>query len=573
MLVYLFYASEIQRNKRPVSGEAGFAGFYFDFRGAMVMDVLLKGGLVVDGGGRPGFRGDVLAREGRIVEVGPGLDAGGARTVDAAGLVVAPGFIDSHSHSDRTVFHVPAGNSKVMQGVTTEVVGNCGLGLFPAGAGSRRRELEGELATMEGELPPGGISWDDFAGFAAAVERLGPGRNLACLVAHGALRIAAMGAADRPPAADELEDMREMLDTSLRQGAWGMSTGLIYPPGSFAATGELIELARVLAAEGAVYASHVRGESATLGAAVEEVVKIAASSGARALVSHLKAIGQPNWGQGLAALRRLEAARADGMDVWADQYPYEATSTQLAALLPGWVQDGGREAMLWRLADADLHERIRRAVREEMAVRGGPERVRIASVKSAANAKYVGRTLAEVAWDRLLTPEDAAVALLREEGGAVEAIYFSLSQQDLEGIIVSEMVAVGSDGSGLDPAKDGHMMVHPRSYGTFPRVLGRYVRERGQLTLEAAVRKMTHLPATIFGMADRGLLQPGMAADIVVFDPARVRDLADFANPHRYPEGIEYVFVNGTPAVAGGRLTGDGRGEVLSRRRSGTRKS
>jgi N-acyl-D-amino-acid deacylase len=236
MLVYLFYASEIQRNKRPVSGEAGLLVF-----------ILTSGGdgygCVVEGrpgGGRrrqAGFRGDVLAREGRIVEVGPGLDAGGARTVDAAGLVVAPGFIDSHSHSDRTVFHVPAGNSKVMQGVTTEVVGNCGLGLFPAGAGSRRRELEGYLATMEGELPPGGISWDDFAGFAAAVERLGPGRNLACLVAHGALRIAAMGAADRPPAADELEDMREMLDTSLRQGAWGMSTGLIYPPGSFAATG------------------------------------------------------------------------------------------------------------------------------------------------------------------------------------------------------------------------------------------------------------------------------------------------------------------------------------------------
>ncbi len=537
----------------------------------MTVDLLLRGGTVVDGRGGPGVRADVLVKDGMIAEVGPSLAAGGAQTVNAAGLVVAPGFIDSHSHSDRTVFRVPQGNSKLMQGVTTEVVGNCGLGLFPAGGGSRRRELADYLATMEGELPPSGIEWEDMDGFARAVEALGPGRNLACLVAHGALRIAAMGTADRPPSEDELAAMKAMLAKSLLQGAWGMSTGLIYPPGSFAATAELIELARVLAAEGAVYTSHVRGESAALPNAVEEVVTIAAESGARALVSHLKAIGRPNWGQGLAALKRLMAARAAGVDVWADQYPYEATSTVLSALLPGWVQDGGPEAMLWRLADADLHERIRRAVREEMTVRGGPDRVRIASMKSAANAKYVGKTVAEVAWDRLLAPEDAVVALLREEGGAIEAIYFSLSQEDLEGIIASDVVAVGSDGSGLDPAIDGHMMVHPRSYGTFPRVLGRYVREKGLLTLEAAVRKMTFLPATIFGIGDRGLLQPGKVADIVIFDPDSVCDRADFADPHQYPVGVEYVLVNGVPAVAGGRLTGDGRGEVLRRQRCGAR--
>lgn len=535
------------------------------------MDFLLKDGLVVDGSGRPGFRADVLAKGGRIVEVGAALSAGGAKVIDADGLVVAPGFIDSHSHSDRTVFRDPLGHSKVMQGVTTEVTGNCGLGLFPAGDAARRRELEDYLATMEGELPPRGVEWADFAGFAAAVERLEPRRNLACLVAHGALRIAAMGTADRPPTAAELDDMRAMLAKSLHQGAWGMSTGLIYPPGSFAATAELTELARVLAAAGAVYTSHVRGESGALPAAIEEAVAIAAASGSRALVSHLKAIGRPNWGQGLAALRRLAAARAAGVDVWADQYPYEATSTVLTALLPGWVQDGGPEAMLARLADTRLYERISQAVREEMAVRGGPERVRIASVKSAANARCVGRTVAELAADRGLAPEDAVLALLRAEGGAVEAIYFSLSPQDLEGIIVSDMVAVGSDGSGLDPAKDGAMMVHPRNYGTFPRVLGRYVRQRGLLTLEAAVRKMTGLPATIFGIADRGLLQPGMAADIVAFDAGRIIDRADFSAPHQYPDGVEHVFVNGTAAVAGGRLTGDGRGAVLRKPQAGAR--
>ncbi len=529
------------------------------------MKYLLKNGLVIDGGGREGVRADVVLAGGRIAGVGQGLTAAGAEVVDAAGLVVAPGFIDSHTHSDRTVFHGPLGHSKLMQGVTTEVVGNCGIGLFPVGAG-RRHELETYLATMEGELPPQGIEWEDMDGFASAVERLGPGRNLAPLVAHGALRIAAMGSEDRVPTTAELADMKALLARSLEQGAWGMSTGLIYPPGSFAATAELVELAGVLAANKAVYASHIRGESRTLPAAVEEAVTIASASGARVLVSHLKAIGQPFWGQGRAALARLSEARSQGVDVWADQYPYEATSTSLTALLPGWVQDGGPAAMLWRLADADLFSSIRQAVREEMAVRGGPERVRIASLRTEANGKYVGRTVAELAWDRLLAPEDAVVALLKEEGGAVEAIYFSLSSEDLEGIIGSDFVAVGSDGSGLDPAKDGDKMVHPRNYGTFPRVLGHYVRERKLLSLESAVRKMTALPAAIFGIQDRGLLRQGYMADIVVFDPERIRDRAEFANPHQYPEGIEYVFVNGTPAVAAGRLTGDGRGEVLRKR-------
>ncbi len=529
------------------------------------MSYLIQGGSVLDGSGRQGVRADVLVAGGRIVAVGQGVATAGATVVDAAGLVVTPGFIDSHTHSDRTVFRAPRGQSKVTQGVTTEVVGNCGIGVFPANA-ARRRELEAYLSTMEGELPPGGIEWEDMDGFARAVERLDPGRNLAPLVAHGALRIAAMGSADRAPTPAELDDMRATLARSLEQGAWGLSTGLIYPPGSFAATAELIELAKVLAASRAVYASHIRGESGTLGAAVEEAVAIAAAGRARVLVSHLKAIGKPYWGQGLKALARLAEARALGLDVWADQYPYEATATTLTALLPGWVQDGGTEAMLRRLADADLHSRIRAAVSDQLTVRGGPERVRIASLKTAANARYVGKTVAEIAADRLLSPEDAVVALLKEEGGGVEAIYFSLGSEDLEGIIGCDFVAVGSDGSGLDPEKDGAMMVHPRNYGTFPRVLGLYVREKRLLTLEAAVRKMTALPAAIFGIRDRGLLRPGYAADIAVFDPDRVRDRADFANPHKYAEGIEYVFVNGAPAVAGGRLTGDGRGEVLRRR-------
>lgn len=527
------------------------------------MKMLIKGGTVVDGSGRPGFRADILVDGDRIAGLGEGLGSADL-TIDAAGLVVAPGFIDLHSHSDRTVFAAPLGHSKVMQGVTTEVVGNCGIGLFPVSR-QRLRDIENYLETLEGELPPQGIIWQDMAGFAAEVSRLGLGRNLACLTGHGTLRIAAMGPDDRPPTADELAAMQNLLAESLAQGAWGMSSGLIYPPGSFAATDELAVLAAVLAARGGIYTSHVRGESKTLLAAVEEVIAIAARTGVRAVVSHLKAIGRPYWGQGLEALNILAKARSRGLDVWADQYPYEATSTTLMALLPGWVQDGGPEAMLARLADGGLRAGIREAVEAEMTVRGGPERVKIANLRTKVNQKYVGLSLADLAADRGLEAADAALALLSEEGGAVGAIYFSLGEKDLEGIMGCDFVAVGSDGSGLDPEAYGDDAVHPRNYGTFPRVLGRFVREKGLLSLEAAVRKMSGLPAAILGLQDRGLIKAGYKADLVVFDPGRIIDRADFARPHQYPEGIEHVLVNGTPAVTGGKLTGEGRGEVLRR--------
>lgn len=526
------------------------------------MKMLIKGGSVIDGSGGPAFRADVQIDGDRIVEVGAGLEGG--QVLEASGLTVAPGFIDLHSHSDRTIFTAPLGNSKVLQGVTTEVIGNCGIGLFPV---SRRRlkDIENYLETLEGRLPPGGIAWQDMAGFAAEVAKLGLGRNLACLTPHGTLRIAAMGPDDRPPTADEFAAMQALLSESLEQGAWGMSTGLIYPPGSFAAPDELAGLAAVLAAHNGIYTSHVRGESKTLLSAVEEVIEIAATTGVRAVVSHLKAIGRPYWGRGLEALGLLAAARGRGVDVWADQYPYEATSTTLLALLPGWVQDGGVDAMLARLADSKLAAEILTAVEAEMTVRGGPERIKIANVRTPANKKYVGLSLAALAADRGLEPAAAALALIAEESGAVNAIYFSLSEQDLEGIMGCDFVAVGSDGSGLDPEIYGGSAVHPRNYGTFPRVLGRYVREKGLITLEAAIRKMSGLPAAILGMRDRGLILPGQKADLVVFDPGRIADRADFARPHQYPDGIEYVLVNGTLAVAGGKLTGEGRGEVLRR--------
>jgi len=531
-------------------------------RGVDLDRVLIRGGLVVDGTGRPGCRADVALEEGRIAEIGAKLSGPARQVIEADGLVVAPGFIDIHSHSDGSVFAHPLSESKVLQGVTSEVVGNCGIGAFPV-TPEQKEELLGYLKIHEFVFAPAGITWTDLGEYARAVEALGPGPNIIPLVAHGALRSAAMGFEDREPAAAELTRMEELLAQALEQGAWGLSTGLIYPPGSFARTDELIALARVLARYGALYASHIRGESGTLLTALDEAIAIGAASGARVEVSHLKALGRPQWGQGKECLARLAAARARGVDVGADQYPYEASSTSLTALVPQWAHSGGAGELLKRLAAPELRERLETEIEREMLVRGGPERVLIAGVGSAKNAGVSGQTLAQIAQGWGLSPAAAVVRLLLEEKAAVGAVYFSMAEDDVEAILADERVAVGSDGRGMNAEADAGEATHPRSYGTFARVLGRYVREKGLLSLETAVYKMTGLPAERLRLTDRGRLRPGLAADVTVFDPAQVADRADFANPHRYATGIEYVFVNGCPIVAAGRLTGRAGGRVL----------
>ncbi len=523
---------------------------------------LIRGARVLDGFGQPEVRADVALAGDRIVEVGARITGPSAHTLNADGLVLAPGFIDIHSHTDLSIFDRPLAESKVLQGVTLEVTGNCGIGAFPVEAPNRNL-ITDYLRMHEGCLPADGLAWTDFASYADRLDRLGLGLNLAPLVAHGAVRIATIGADDRTPDARELRRMEELLDDALRQGAWGMSTGLIYPPGSFATTEEVIALACVLARHGALYASHIRGEGDTVLESLEEAVRIGRESGARVQVSHLKALGQRNWGRGREVLARLEAARRAGVDVGADQYPYTATSTSLSALVPAWAHAGGVAELLKRLADLALAGRLQSEIGHLLQARGGPARVTVCRAASERNAHLSGKTLEEIATAWQTQPDAAVIRLLTEEHGTVGAVYFSLADEDVDAIMAAEWVAVGSDGRGMSATRDGDAATHPRSYGTFPRVLGRYVRERGVLSLSAAVRKMTSLSAGRLGLTDRGGVRPGYAADLVLFDPTSVRERADFQHPHQYPVGVEHVFVNGRAVVRDGGLTGEAPGRVL----------
>ncbi|MBI5656291.1 MAG: D-aminoacylase [Geobacter sp.] len=523
---------------------------------------LFRGATLVDGSGSLPCMADVAVAGDRIAAVGTDLDGVAERVVDAGGLVLCPGFIDIHGHSDMTLFRHPLLESKAWQGVTTEVIGNCGLGLFPAAAGGRGA-LADYLRLHDFSLPDGGIEWEDLAGYAARVDRDGLGINVAPLVGHAPLRIATMGMEDRPPAVAELARMEALLATALQQGAWGMSTGLIYPPGSYAETGELIALARVLARHGALYASHIRNESEKIAAALDEAVAIGAGSGVRVQVSHLKAMGGSNRGRAGELLERLAAARAAGVDVAADQYPYNASATTLTAVVPQWAHAGGVAALLARLADPAQGAEIRMQIGHEMARREGAAGIVVTGCRSARNRGLSGESVARIAGRWGCSPEEAVVRLILEEEGNVGAIFFSMAEEDVATILADPGVSVGSDGHALNVAQDGSEPTHPRSYGTFARVLGRYVREERLLSLAAAIRKMTGLPAGRLGFADRGMVRPGLVADLVLLDPERIADCATYAEPHCYAAGIVHLLVAGRPVIEDGKMTGNRPGKVL----------
>ena len=523
---------------------------------------LIKGATLVDGSGAAPRRADVAIKGDRIVAVAAGDACQADTVIDAGGLILAPGFIDIHSHSDITLFKYPLCESKVFQGVTTEVTGNCGLSLFPVQSG-REQDLVDFLGLHEFSLPAEGLVWNNLAQHTAYIENQSIGINLAPLVGHCTLRMAAMGMADRDPTPGEMEQMQELLKLALQQGAWGMSTGLIYPPGCYAATDELVGLAKTVASFDSLYTSHIRSETERLFEAIDEAIEIGRESGARIQISHLKAMGKGNRGRAAEALTRLAQARSVGVDVAADQYPYEASATTLTAVVPHWAHEGGVAAMLQRLRDPAMKERLKLEIGREMAAREGAAGIMVTNCSSEKNRDLSGKTVAAIAaaWD--CSTEEAVIRLIDQEQGAVGAIFFSMAPQDVAVILADPRVAIGSDGHGLNAGQAAGEATHPRSYGTFARVLGRSVREDKQLSLATAVHKMTGLPATRLGFRERGLLRPGFFADLVLFDPATIRDCSEYADPHHYATGVVHLWINGLQVVRDGEHTGVRAGRIL----------
>lgn len=526
-----------------------------------MFDILLKNARIVDGTGNPSFYGDVGVENGRISAVGSLSENEATRTVDLDGLALAPGFIDLHTHSDFTLPLYPRAASMVRQGVTTQLVGNCGFSPFPV-APERLDLLKSYAAFIDA-----GLSWEwrSLSDYAAMLESLPLASNVAFQVGHGTVRIAAMGFENRDPTDSELAAMEKLVAQAMEEGAFAFSSGLIYVPGIYSQTPELVALAAVAAKYGGFYSSHIRGEGETLLDAIGEALTVGREADLPVQLSHHKASGKPNWGKIKTSLAMMDAARAEGRDVLADQYPYTAGSTTLAALLPSWAMEGGVDGMLSRLSDPATTQKIKAEMETpESRSRGiDPDTVMVSSIPDGPNKQYEGQMLTDIAVKRGVSPIDAALDLLKAESGGVQMITFAMSEEDVRQVMRHPAVAIASDGWTLSPEAGGKP--HPRSYGTYARVLGKYVREDGVLRLEEAVRKMTSLPAQRLRRFDLGLIRPGCAADLVVFNPAQVDERGTFENPHQFCTGVEHVMVNGQFVIERGEDTGAAAGKVLKR--------
>lgn len=520
--------------------------------------LLLAGGLVIDGTGAPARHADVLIRGDRVHAIGTGLDRTGVRVLDLAGRVVAPGFVDVHTHSDLTLLSDARALSKVHQGVTTEVVGNCGLGTAPLPAGADRRAIRQAVSYLDLD-PAVAMSWDDEAGYLAALAAAGPSVNVAALVGHLVLHAAVCGLADVPATAAQLDRMCGLLRDALDAGAVGLSTGLVYAPLPYVRHDELVALAGVVASAGKVFTWHVRSYDDGLLDSVRQAVDVARATGCRTQISHLAAVGRRNWGAVRPALDLVDAANADGLSVGVDIYPYLHGNAPLAQVLPAWAQEGGADE--WRGALRD--EAVRARIREQWRHRPtGWDEVTISWTARESPDGDVGRTVAELSDERGVPGDDVVLDLLAELGTGVIMTAGGRSEDDLRAVLSHPAAVVASDGLSLDPhGPTGAGVPHPRSYGCFPRYLHRYA--GGPDALPDAIRRCTSAPAALVGLTDRGVLRPGAAADVVAFDPARLRDRATFTAPHQFAEGIDLVLVNGAVTVEDGRHTGARAGRVL----------
>ena len=528
-----------------------------------MFDLILEDAHIIDGSGQPAFRGSIGIRDGSIIKVGDLAAETAAGRVDLHGLAVAPGFIDSHTHSEISLLARPGAEPKARQGVTTEILGNCGFSAFPLAASSRDAYIN--YAQPIFGHPQIAWDWPDWDGYAARLARDGIGVNVATLIGHGALRSAVMGLENRAPSGAELERMKALVATAMQSGVFGLSSGLAYVPGIYSDTDELAELVSVVGSHGGLYATHVRDQVDGLVASVEEALEIGRRARTPVLISHHKAVGSRNFGKVELTLGMLDTARSHGLATYSDMYPYIAGMSTMTSVLPPWVLEGGLPAMLVRIADPGVRQQIARDIDTGLA--GWENRIKavgwnnivITTVNTDGNRDLEGLTLADAATQRGKPHLALLLDLLLEESGKVGRITRGSCDEDMVRVLQHEHTMIGSDAIDADKA-------HPRQYGTFPRVLGEMVRERRLLSLETAVHKMTGLTARTFGLADIGLIEAGRRADLVVFDPALIKDAATYAEPRCFPAGIEAVMVGGVWSVRDGRLTGQLNGRVLRKR-------
>ena len=497
-------------------------------------DLIIRGGKVVDGSGNPWYHADIAIKNDRIAEIGQLSNHGAKRVIDAHGLVVAPGFIDPHTHALRGIFEVPNAESALLQGVTTLTEGNDGSSPYP---------IDRHYADIDN-------------------LRISP--NWAVFVGQGTIRQRVIGFGLRKATPDEMERMKQMVRDAMEQGALGISTGLFYVPGSFTSTEEVIELSKVAAEYNGIYISHIREEAAQLIDSVQETIRIGEEANIPVQITHHKVIGVENWGASIESLRLVDEARKRGVDVTIDQYPYTASQTSINALIPQWAQAGGREEMLSRINSAETYSTIKNEVVAKILYdRGGGDPKNVFISRNSWDPDMAGKNLAELAIDAGLepTPENAAdVVFDIIRGGGATAVYHAIGPEDVDRIMQHPATAIGSDGP---VGVFGEGAPHPRQYGTFARVLGLYVRERKILSLEEAIRKMSSQSARRLGIHDRGLITKGYFADIAIFDPDEIIDKATFENPHQYAIGTKFVLVNGAVVVENGQHTGARPGRIL----------
>ncbi|MDP1677623.1 MAG: D-aminoacylase [Bacteroidota bacterium] len=508
-------------------------------------DLIIKGGRVIDGTGVTETLADVGIRDGKIIALGKIESVDAIRIVDAKGMHIVPGFVDIHTHTDSAILRLPTADSKLRQGVTTEVGGADGDSRAPR----KKKDEDDELL------------YSDFDGFFNHLRQKGSAQNFASMVGLGTIREVVVGEDDRPATFDEMEAMKREVKKAIEQGCCGVSTGLEYTPGSFASTEELWEVTKAVPEPFRLYASHMRNEDNRVLEAIDEAIRIARHSGARLQISHLKSSYKINWYKNEITLNMLESAIAEGIEVHADRYPYIAYQTGLANLFPLWSRDGGTEQFMNRLKDRSIVEKIKPEALRKINGLGSWDSVMITSTKLEEHKSYIGKTIQQITSHLNVESFEFAVDLMIKENGSVGMVGFGMDEEGTEAVLRWKNTIVASDGGAYSPASKSNP--HPRTYGTFPRAISYYQKERNVCSLPEMIRKMTSMPAQKIGLKDRGVIAQGKAADIVIFDYATIKDNASFLNPHQFPTGMPYVIVNGEFAVDNDTITGKLAGKVL----------